>query len=108
MYAEVKKTRNSHVSPKPYSWLYDGYRVFEIRLKGGIKYDNSEYPVGHQYKQLHINWGMGGKYNGYFYADIFNPTLQATYDNAEDEKNTNKQDNQDYKLKMRAILNVHP
>ena len=30
------------------------------------------------------------------------------YDNAEDEKNTNKQDNQDYKLKMRAILNVHP
>lgn len=74
------------ISPKPYSWLYDGYRVLEIRLKGGIKYDNSEYPVGHQYKQLHINWGMGGKYNGYFYADIFNPTLQATYDNAEDEK----------------------
>lgn len=108
MYAEVKKTRNIHVSPKPYSWLCDGYRVLEIRLKGGIKYDNSEYPVGHQFKQLHINWGMGGKYNGYFYADIFNPTLQAKYDNAEDEKNTNKQDNQNYKLKMRAILNIHP
>ena len=107
MYGESKKARNRHISPKAYSWLCDGYKIIERRIKGVTDNIPKEPAIGERYKLLHINWGMGGKYNGYFSPDVFNPTCGSGNETPL-EKEEKSKDNKDYNLKVRTILNIHP
>jgi hypothetical protein len=50
---------------------------------------------------------MGGKYNGYFSPDVFNPTCGSGNETPL-EKEEKSKDNKDYNLKVRTILNIHP
>lgn len=75
-----------------YVWLCDGYKKMEMGVKAytdrGIEFLGN----GKTYYLLHINWGMGGKYNGYFCADVLSP-----------ERNTTQ-----YKYNLKTILNIKP
>ena len=80
------KYKNGHV------WLCDGYKKMEMGVEAytdrGIEFLGN----GKTYYLLHINWGMGGKYNGYFCADVLSP-----------ERNTTQ-----YKYHLKTILNIKP
>ena len=90
-----------------YVWLCDGYEKMEMGVEAytdrGIEFLGN----GKTYYLLHINWGMGGKYNGYFLVNVFSPGKLGDYDKKDSDGTENK-DNTQYKYHLKTILNIKP